>query len=136
MNTELTYLLLTTILTGVLWIPVVVGKVMARGPIQPADYKIAPTSPLPHWVERANRAHINAVENFAPFAAVVLIAHAAGFSSSLTVNCAAVFFYARAVHAVVHVTGFSMFRARTLLFTIAWIAFMTYAVALLMHVCA
>ena len=132
MSTELFYLLLTAILTGILWIPVVVGKVMARGPIQPADYKIAPTSPLPHWVERANRAHNNAVENFAPFAAVVLIAQAAGVSTSLTVNCAAVFFYARAAHALIHITGFSMFRARTLLFTIAWLAFITYAVALLL----
>ena len=132
MSTELFYLLLTAILTGVLWIPVVVGKVKARGPIQPADYKVAPTSPLPHWVERANRAHVNAVENFAPFAAVVLIAQAAGVSTSLTVNCAAVFFYARAAHALIHITGFSMFRARTLLFTIAWLAFITYAVALLL----
>ncbi|HKB84362.1 MAG TPA: MAPEG family protein [Burkholderiales bacterium] len=84
MTTELFYLLFTVLLTAVLWIPVVTGYVLARGPLKPSDYKVAPTSPLPHWVNRANRAHVNAVENFAPFAAVVLIAHAAGVSTSIT----------------------------------------------------
>jgi uncharacterized MAPEG superfamily protein len=131
MTTELFYLLLTAILTGVLWIPVVIGYVSSRGPLKPADYKIAPTSPLPAWVNRANRAQINAVENLAIFAPVVLIAHAVGMSTSVTVVSAAVYFYARAAHAVVHITGFSLFRARTVLFTIAWIAFLTFAIELL-----
>ena len=63
MKPELFYLLLTAILTGVLWIPVVIGYVTARGLLAPEDYKVAPTSPLPDWVNRANRAHMNAVEN-------------------------------------------------------------------------
>jgi uncharacterized MAPEG superfamily protein len=131
MTTELLYLLLTAILTGVLWIPVVIGYVKSRGPLKPSDYVIAPTTPLPPWVNRANRAHINAVENLVPFAVVVLIAHAAQVSTPVTANAAAVYFYARALHAVVHVTGFSLFRARTVLFTVAWLAFMTLAVELL-----
>src|SRR6476659_954718 len=81
MKTELVYLLLTAILTGVLWIPVVIGYVKTRGPLTDESYEVAPTTPLPPWVSRANRAHQNAVENFAPFAAVVLIAQAAGISS-------------------------------------------------------
>jgi len=36
MTTELFYLLLTAILTGVLWIPVVIGYVLARGPLKPS----------------------------------------------------------------------------------------------------
>ncbi len=131
MTTELFYLLLTAILTGVLWIPVVIGYVLSRGPIKPADYKVAPTSPLPAWVNRANRAQMNAVENLATFAPVVLIAHAAQVSTSVTVMSAAVYFYARAAHAVVHITGFSLFMARTVLFTIAWIAFLAFAIELL-----
>ena len=133
MTPELTYLLLTAILTGVLWIPVVIGYVKSRGPLKPSDYVVAPTSPLPPWVNRANRAQINAVENLVTFATVVLIAHAAGVSNSVTVNSAAVYFYARLAHAVVHITGFSLFRARTVLFTVAWLAFMTFAVEVLRH---
>ncbi len=133
MTTELVYLLLTAILTGLLWIPVVIGYVTSRGMLTPESYRTAPTTPLPDWVNRANRAHVNAVENFAPFAAVVLIAQAAGVHSGLTAACAAIYFYARLVHAVVHISGFGLFMARTVLFTIAWIAFLTYAIAVLRH---
>jgi uncharacterized MAPEG superfamily protein len=115
----------------VLWIPVVIGYVKSRGPLTDESYRVAPTTPLPPWVSRANRAHQNAVENFAPFAAVVLIAHAAGISTSVTVACAAVYFFARLAHAIVHISGTGMLKARTLLFTIAWIAFFTYAMVVL-----
>lgn len=131
MKTELVYLLLTVMLTGVLWIPVVISYVSTRGPLKPVDYKVAPTSPLPDWVNRANRAHLNAVENLAIFAPVVLIAHAAGVSTSITVTSAAIYFYARAAHAVVHITGFSLFMARTVLFTVAWIAFLAFSIEVL-----
>jgi uncharacterized MAPEG superfamily protein len=131
MTTELFYLLFTAMLTGVLWIPVVIGYVKTRGPLQPSDYIVAPSGPLPAWVNRANRSHVNAVENLVTFATVVLIAHAAGVSTPVTAASAAVYFYARAAHAVVHITGFSMFRARTVLFTIAWIAFVTFSIELL-----
>jgi uncharacterized MAPEG superfamily protein len=131
MKSELLYLLLTAILTGLLWIPVVIGYVTARGTLKPENYRVAPTSPLPDWVNRANRAHLNAVENLAPFAAVVLIAHAVGLSTSTTQACAAVFFYARLAHAVIHISGFGLLMARTVAFTVAWVAFMIYAVVLL-----
>ena len=131
MTTELFYLLLTTILTGVLWVPVVIGYVSSRGPLKPSDYKVASTAPLPAWVNRANRTHVNAIENLVPFATVVLIAHAVGVSTSVTATSAAIYFYARAAHAVVHISGFSHFRARTVLFTVGWLAFMTFAIELL-----
>lgn len=133
MKTELFYLLLTAILTGVLWIPVVIGYVTSRGPLTPEVYKTASTSKLPDWVNRANRAHVNAVENFAQFAAVVLIGQLIGVSTPVTAACAAVYFYARLAHAVVHISGFGRFFARTMLFTVGWIAFITFAVVLLMR---
>ncbi len=134
MTTELYYLLFAAILTGVLWIPVVIGYVVSRGNLKPADYVTAPTSLLPDWVNRANRAHLNAVENFAQFAAVVLIAHALGVSTPVTAAAAAVYFWARAAHAVIHISGFSLFMARTVVFTVGWIAFMTFAIELLRQV--
>jgi len=131
MKSELLYLLLTAILTSLLWIPVVIGYVTARGTLKPENYRVAPTSALPAWVNRANRAHLNAVENLAPFAAVVLIAYAVGLSTSATQACAAVYFYARLAHAVIHISGFGLLMARTVAFTVAWVAFMIYAVVLL-----
>ena len=127
MKTELFYLLLTSILTGVLWIPVVIGYIVVRGLPASAHYAIAPTSALPDWVNRANRAHLNAVETFAPFAAVVLIAHVIGASNGTTAACAAIYFYARLAHAVIHLSGTGLLKARTLAFTVAWLAFMVLA---------
>jgi uncharacterized MAPEG superfamily protein len=133
MKAELFYLLLTAILTGILWIPVVIGYVKSRGPLTPETYREASTATLPAWVNRANRAHMNAVENIGPFAAVVLIASAVGVSTPATATCAAVYFYARLAHAVIHLSGFGRFMARTLAFTVGWIAFITYAVIVLMR---
>jgi uncharacterized MAPEG superfamily protein len=134
MKTELVYLLLTAILTGVLWIPVVIGYVTSRGPLTPATYRVASTAPLPDWVNRANRAHQNAVENLAPFAAVVLVAQAAGVSTPVTQACAMVYFCARVAHAVIHISGFGRFMARTMAFTVAWGAFLVFAVVVLLRV--
>jgi uncharacterized MAPEG superfamily protein len=131
MTTEILYLTLTALFTGTLWLPVVIGYVRSRGVLQPADYKVAPTSPLPAWVNRANRAHLNAVESFAPFAAVVLAAAVLHVSTAVTAAAAAVFFWARVAHAVVHVSGVGVLRARTLIFTVAWGAFVVFAVELL-----
>lgn len=130
MRAELQYLFWTAILTGALWIPVVIGYVSARGPLKPSDYKVAPTSPLPDWVLRANRAHLNAVESIAPFAAVVLIASSAGVSTPTTAIAAAVFFWARLAHAVIHISGVGFLMIRTVVFTVGWLAFMTFAVEL------
>ena len=131
MKSELLYLLLAAILTSLLWIPVVIGYATSRGPLRPEHYRVAPTSPLPDWVNRANRAHQNAVENLAPFAAVVLVAFAVGLSTPTTQACAAIYFYARLAHALIHISGFGLLMARTVAFTIAWAAFMVYAVVLL-----
>lgn len=133
MKTELFDLLLTSILTGALWVPVVIGYVSSRGFPTPADYRTAPTSRLPDWVNRANRAHLNAVESFAPFAAVVVIANATEVSNAVTASCAAVYFYARVAHAIIHISGFGRLMARTVAFTVAWVAFLVFALAVLRH---
>ncbi len=127
MTTELMYLLLTALLTGVLWIPSVLGQVRSRGLLQPQDYVTLPTAPLSDWATRANRAHLNAVENFSTFAAVVLVGHLLGVSTGLTAGAAAVFFFARLAHAAVFLAGVKHFMARTLVFTVAWAAFLVLA---------
>ena len=128
---ELTYLILTAILNGVLWIPVVIGYVKTRGPLKPEDYVNLADSPLPSWVKRANRAHLNAVENFSPFAAIVLVAHVLNYSTDVTQVLAAVFFWFRLAHAIVFNLGLSKLMVRTILFTVANIAMLVYGVLVL-----
>jgi uncharacterized MAPEG superfamily protein len=120
MTTDLTYLAYTAILTGVLWIPYVVAQVVTNGLLAPANYSDPTPRPLPLWGKRADRALMNAVEVFAPFAALVIIAQLAGKANSMTAMWTMVFFWARLAHAVVYLLGVPYIR--TLLFTVGFVA--------------
>lgn len=66
------------------------------------------------WVGRAQRAHRNMLESLPLFAALVLVAQAAGISNSTTILGAQLFFYARVAYAIVYVAGIPWLR------TIIW----------------
>ena len=89
MNAQLTYLALTALLTAALWIPYIVSQVTTNGFLSGENYVDPTPRPVPLWGQRANRAHINAVESFAPFAALILIAHVAGKENAMTAFWAA-----------------------------------------------
>ncbi|MEJ2174191.1 MAG: MAPEG family protein, partial [bacterium] len=81
-----------------------------------------PENPKPQspWAQRLMKAHNNAVENLVLFAALVLAANALGVSTPAIGTAAAVYFWARLVHALVYT--FKVPWLRTLSFTVAWIA--------------
>ncbi|MBV8106676.1 MAG: MAPEG family protein [Hyphomicrobiales bacterium] len=120
MTTDLQYLAYTALLTASLWIPYIAAQVMTNGPLAPQNYLDPKPRPVPLWGQRANRAHINAVESFAPFAALVLIAHVAGKADATIAFCAIAFFWLRLAHAVVYWLGLPFIR--TVIFTLGWIA--------------
>ena len=120
MTTELRYLSLTALLTASLWIPYIVAQVSANGFLQAANYRDPTPRPVSLWGQRAFRAHLNAVEAFAPFAALVLVAHVAGKSNAMTAFWATSFFWLRVVHAVVYWVGAPYLR--TFVFTLGWVA--------------
>ncbi len=103
----------------VLWIPYILAEIQVRGVSSAVGYPTGKYDDLPDWAQRTQRAHMNMVENLAPFAALVLLAHIAGQANDATVFGAALFFWARLVHAIVHIAGIPW--ARTLAFTVAWI---------------
>jgi uncharacterized MAPEG superfamily protein len=127
MTVELWYLFLCSVLLAVLWIPYIIGQVMTHGPLTPIDYAEGRDKPVPHWVRRANRAHINLVEQFGAFAGLVLVAHLAQISNGVTQWCAILFFWFRIAHAVVYMVGVKTAMARTLIFTGAWICLIVLA---------
>jgi uncharacterized MAPEG superfamily protein len=120
MSTDLKYLALTAILTASLWIPYVVAQVKTNGPLKPANYIDPTPRPLPDWGKRANRTYINAVETFAPFAALVIVAHLAGKANAMTAFWATCYFWLRLAHAGVFLLGLPL--VRTVLFTLGYIA--------------
>ena len=128
MTTDLYYLAYTALLTASLWIPYIVALTMTNGLLTPQNYLDPTPRPVPLWGLRANRAHLNAVESFAPFAALVLIAHVAGKADATTAFWSIAFFWLRLAHAVVYWSAFPYIR--TIVFTLGWIA----VVALFLHV--
>jgi uncharacterized MAPEG superfamily protein len=127
MTTELWYLFLTSVLLTVLWIPYIAGSVMTAGLLTREEYRVGRHVDFPHWVRRADRAHGNLVEQFGPFAGLVVVAHLAGVHDAVTAWCVAVFFWARIVHAIIYISGLGLFMARTVVFTIAFLALIVYA---------
>ena|SRR5215468_6874939 len=72
---------------------------------------------FPAWAGRAERAHANLVENLAPFAILVLVAHAAGKANAATAVGATLFFWGRVAHVAVYTAG--IIYLRTLVFAVA-----------------
>src|ERR1700735_2961760 len=120
-TTDLRYLVYTSMLTAALWIPYIICQVMTNGPLKPTNY-IDPAlpRPVPAWGQRAHRTYLNAVEVFAPFAALVVVAQLAGKANTMPAFWAASFFWLRLAHAIVYWAGIPYLR--TVLFTLAFIA--------------
>lgn len=70
------------------------------------DYEFA----VPAWIERTRRAHTNMVENLAPFACLVLVAHVTGKADATTALGSQVFFIARVAHAGIYIAGIPYLR--------------------------
>ena len=120
-TTDLKYLTYAAMLTAALWIPYIVCQVRTNGPLQPKNY-LDPALPrhVPAWGQRAHRAYLNAIEVFAPFAALVIVAHLTGKADTMTAFWSAAFFWTRLAHAIVYWAGIPYLR--TVLFTLAFVA--------------
>lgn len=99
MKTELLYLVYVTALTGLLWVPYILNRLIVRGISETAGYSDHPKPQSP-WAQRLMKAHANAVENLVVFATLVLSANALGVSNEAIALAAIVYFWARVVHAV------------------------------------
>lgn len=128
MKTELVYLTWVTILTALLWIPYILDRISVWGLSEAVGYPINP-KPQSGWATRLMKAHFNAVENLVVFAALVLVAHAAGISNSITATACVVFFWARVVHVLAYT--FAVPWVRTLAFAVGFFAQATLAWQLL-----
>lgn len=124
MTTELHYLTLSAVLTALLWLPYILNTIMVRGLVNAVGYPDNP-APLAKWAARMKAAHYNAVENLVVFAALVLVANAAGISSDATVLASKVYFWARVVHYVVY--GLGVPWLRTLAFAVGFACQVTLA---------
>jgi uncharacterized MAPEG superfamily protein len=124
MSPELRYLAWVALLTGLLWVPYILNEITVRGLMDAVAYPDNP-KPLSKWAQRLKAAHYNAVENLVVFAALVLIASAAGIHDPALATAAAIYFWARAAHAVVYTLAIPWLRTLTFVVGFAmqiWIA--------------
>ena len=124
MKPELYYLTLTAALTGLLWVPYILDRIMTWGLIPAVGYPDSPPAQSA-WARRLMKAHANAIENLVIFAALVLVAQDINLSNSTTATAAMVYFWARLVHVVAYT--FAIAWVRTLAFTAGWLCYMAIA---------
>jgi len=120
MSTEIFWLTLTVAMTGLLWAPYILDRIMVRGLMG------AMANPSPNdkgqspWARRLMAAHTNAVENLAIFAPLVLTARALGIATAATAFACALYFWSRLAHVVVYTLGIPVLR--TLSFAAGFVA--------------
>jgi uncharacterized MAPEG superfamily protein len=120
MSRELFWLTLTIAMTGLFWMPYILDRASVRG-LPGAMGNPSPSDvPQSAWAQRMMAAHWNAVENLVLFAPLVLILQDLRISNNTTALACAVYFWARLAHYVIYTLGIPM--ARTLAFTVAWLA--------------
>jgi uncharacterized MAPEG superfamily protein len=110
LTTELRLLTYTALVSLVVWIPYILSEIKVRGLTRAVGYPSGVVDDLPAWAQRGHRAHMNLVENLAPFAVLVLVAHAIGVSNAATVLGAQLFFWGRIAQTVVMYAGLRWLR--------------------------
>jgi uncharacterized MAPEG superfamily protein len=129
MTPELYWLTLTILLTALIWVPYILDRILVRG-FWPAIADRGPENgPHSPWAQRMIRAHLNAVENLAIFAPLVIIAHVLNLHSQALVAASIIYFFARLAHLIIYTLGLPVFR--TLAFAVGWGAQMVFLLALL-----
>jgi uncharacterized MAPEG superfamily protein len=129
MTAELFWLTLTVILTGLLWVPYTLNRIMVRGVVGSMANPSRNDKPHAEWATRLMFAHDNAVENLIVFAPLILILSELDYSTKWTVYAAAVYFWARVAHLIVYTLGLPVFR--TLAFCVGFAAQVVLALAIL-----
>ena len=120
MSGELKWLTLTVILTGLMWVPYILDRIMVRGLMGAMGNPSRNDKPQAAWAHRLYFAHTNAVENLIIFAPLVLILDSMNHSTQSTLLACAVYFWARLAHAIVYTMGVPVLR--TLAFAVGFVA--------------
>jgi uncharacterized MAPEG superfamily protein len=122
MTTELGWLMLTAILAASLWIPYIVGVNVTKFEGKEAIFDRPPDlGKMPAWVHRSHRAQLNLIEQFVPFATIVLIAAILRISTAATQWCVILFFWIRLAHAIGYISGKARFPVRPLIYLAGWV---------------
>ncbi len=118
MSKELLWLSLTLAVTTLFFLPYVLNRIIVRGLWRTMANPSADDLPLTPWAERAQRAHINAVENLVLFAPAVIAVHLLSLGNPMTAFACQLYFVSRLGHYIVYTAGIPVLR--TLTFFAGW----------------
>ncbi len=111
---ELIWLIAIALITATMWMPHAIENVLLVG-LKRALSNPPVTDPnVPAWAIRSKRAHLNALENLAVFAPVVIAAVLMGTTGGTVLLAVKVYVFARVIHYIVYTAGIPV--ARTLSF--------------------
>lgn len=110
LSPELYWLTLTVLMTGLLWVPYIINRILEQGIGFALWDPQGETGTKVVWAERMARAHKNAVENLIIFAPLVLMLQLTQLSNELTAMACSVYFFTRLLHYVVFSLGIPLFR--------------------------
>jgi uncharacterized MAPEG superfamily protein len=129
-TSELYSLTVISTATALMWVPYVAARMTTFGVMRAIGLP-GPDYPIDvPWADRARRAHLNAIENLAVFAPLVLVAAIADVSTKATVLSAQVYVAARLAHYLVYTAGIPV--VRTIVFLVGAIATVVIAATLLL----
>jgi len=118
MKPEMMWLLWAVALTVVQMLVAVTGATLQVGLPKLAGNREG-MPPLTGWAGRAERAHYNMLESLVLFAALVLIAVAAGKTNAATLMGAQLFVWARLAYALIYLAGIPWLRTLVWLVSLA-----------------
>ena len=119
MSVDLRLLAYSAFICILMWVPYILLAIKTFGLVRMVGYPAPSYNGMPQWGQRLYRAHMNLVENLAPFAALVIIAHVTGMANETTALGARIFFWARIGQIVLHTAGIPW--GRTVTFAAGWI---------------
>ena len=111
MTTELYWLVLTTLMTALIFVPYILNRMKEHGS-WPALWNPQPDiHPEAQWAKRLMRAHANAVENLVVFAPLVLVLQIAGMNTPTTASACMVYFFVRLAHVILYTFAVPLLRS-------------------------
>ncbi len=100
MTSEIYWLTVVTAYSAVLFLPYAYVRISSIGLVRLLTNPQPGDDPFElEWAHRAYRAHMNAIENIAIFAPLVLAVQVTGSNNEVTAQACMIYFWARFVHA-------------------------------------
>jgi len=115
LSPELFWLVLTILMTSLLWIPYIINRMLALGILTALWDRFGVTDTDKAWAKRMMQAHTNAIENLILFAPLVILIQITATNSAATAIACMIYFFTRLAHFIVFTFAVPLLRVVTFL---------------------